>query len=54
MTTFGGLATPIAVFAAALLVAYLSLFPAAFAVSCARCRRAFGGPALLAGGAVAG
>ena len=33
MTTFGGLALPVAVFAAAVLVAYLSLFPAAFAVS---------------------
>jgi apolipoprotein N-acyltransferase len=33
MTTFGGLATPLAVFAAAVLVAYLSLFPAAFAVA---------------------
>jgi apolipoprotein N-acyltransferase len=32
MTTFGGLATPLAMFAAGLLVAYLSLFPAAFAV----------------------
>jgi apolipoprotein N-acyltransferase len=36
MTTFGGLAIPIAAFAAALLVAYLSLFPAAFAVVVAR------------------
>ncbi|HEX5475911.1 MAG TPA: hypothetical protein VFX12_14725, partial [Vicinamibacterales bacterium] len=32
MTSFGGLATPLAVFAATLLVAYLSLFPAAFSV----------------------
>jgi apolipoprotein N-acyltransferase len=31
MTTFGGLATPVAAFAALLLVAYLSLFPGAFA-----------------------
>jgi apolipoprotein N-acyltransferase len=30
MTTFGGLALPLAVFAAAVLVAYLALFPAAF------------------------
>lgn len=30
MVTFGGLSTPLAVFAAFLLVAYLSLFPAAF------------------------
>jgi apolipoprotein N-acyltransferase len=42
MTTFGGLATPIAVVAAALLVAYLSLFPAAFAVILAQFRASFG------------
>jgi apolipoprotein N-acyltransferase len=42
MTTFGGLATPLAVFAAAVLVAYLSLFPAAFAVLVSRSYRAFG------------
>jgi apolipoprotein N-acyltransferase len=42
MTTFGGLATPIAVFAALLLVAYLALFPAAFAVIVARLRRVLG------------
>jgi apolipoprotein N-acyltransferase len=42
MTTFGGLSTPLAVFAAALLIAYLSLFPAAFAVIQARLLRAFG------------
>ena len=42
MTTFGGLGLPIAVFAAALLVAYLSLFPAAFAVSLYRIRRTMG------------
>lgn len=36
MTTFGGLATPLAVFAALLLVAYLALFPAAFAAILAR------------------
>jgi apolipoprotein N-acyltransferase len=42
MTTFGGLAVPIAVFAAALLVAYLSLFPAAFAVIVARLVRSAG------------
>ena len=42
MTTFGGLATPVAVLVAALLVAYLSLFPAAFAVMLARLHRAFG------------
>lgn len=42
MTTFGGLATPVAIFAATVLVAYLSLFPAAFAVIFAKTRRAFG------------
>jgi apolipoprotein N-acyltransferase len=42
MTTFGGLATAFAVFAAALLVAYLSLFPAAFAMVLVRLRRSFG------------
>lgn len=47
MTTFGGLSTPIAVFAAAMLVAYLSLFPAAFALIFARCRRAYGTAALI-------
>ena len=43
MTTFGGLAVPIAVLAALLLVAYLSLFPALFAVAVARLARTFGG-----------
>lgn len=47
MTTFGGLAWPIAFVAAFLLVAYLSLFPAAFAVLLARSQRAFGPPALV-------
>ena len=42
MTTFGGLATPLAVFAAGVLVAYLSLFPAAFAVVFVRLHRALG------------
>ncbi|HSC28819.1 MAG TPA: apolipoprotein N-acyltransferase, partial [Vicinamibacterales bacterium] len=42
MTTFGGLPAPVAIFVASLLVAYLSLFPAAFAVSVARLRRALG------------
>jgi apolipoprotein N-acyltransferase len=46
MTTFGGLSTATAVLAAFLLVAYLSLFPAAFAVLLARSRRAFGAGAL--------
>ena len=47
MTTFGGLQPAVAVFAALLLVAYLSLFPAAFAVAVARMSRAFGPEALL-------
>jgi apolipoprotein N-acyltransferase len=42
MTTFGGLPTPVALFAAGLLVAYLSLFPAAFAVAVARLRTSLG------------
>jgi apolipoprotein N-acyltransferase len=42
MTMFGGLAIPIAVFAAAVLVAYLSLFPAAFAVIVVFLLRALG------------
>ena len=42
MTTFGGLAIPVAVLAAGLLVAYLSLFPAAFAVVVARLRTSLG------------
>lgn len=48
MTTFGGLSTPLAAFAAAVLVAYLSLFPAAFAVVQARLASTFGPAALLA------
>ncbi len=46
MTTFGGLAWPVAFIAAFLLVAYLSLFPAVFAMVLARCHRAFGASAL--------
>ena len=46
MTTFGGLSLPVAFVAAFLLVAYLSLFPAAFAVLLARSKRAFGTHAL--------
>src|SRR5204862_1357180 len=42
MTTFGGLATPVAAFAAAMLIAYLSLFPALFALVLSRLVRAFG------------
>ena len=45
MTTFGGLPAPIALLAAGLLVAYLSLFPAAFAVAVARLRTSLGVPA---------
>jgi len=47
MTTFGGLATPVAVFAAAVLVAYLALFPAAFALVTSRFRARFGSLGLL-------
>ncbi len=47
MTTFGGLAAPLAVLVGALLVAYLALFPAAFAVILARLHRRFGTHALL-------
>ncbi len=47
MTTFGGLATPVAVFAAALLVAYLALFPAIFALLTSRFRARFGSVGLL-------
>ncbi len=46
MTTFGGLSTVTAVFAAFLLVAYLALFPAAFAWALARSRRSLGSRAL--------
>jgi apolipoprotein N-acyltransferase len=42
MTTFGGLPMPVAILAAGLLVAYLSLFPAAFAVVVARLRGRLG------------
>lgn len=46
MTTFGGLAIPLAAFAASLLVAYLSLFPAAYAFVLARLTTSFGTAAL--------
>jgi len=46
MTTFGGLSTITAFLAALVLVAYLALFPAVFALLLARCRRTFGGAAL--------
>ena len=47
MTTFGGLPKAGAVFAAGVLVAYLSLFPAAFALILGRLHARFGRPALL-------
>jgi len=52
MTTFGGLNTPTATFAAAVLIAYLSLFPAAFAAIQSRLVAAFGRRALLAAPAI--
>jgi apolipoprotein N-acyltransferase len=47
MTTFGGLQTAVAAVAGLLLVAYLSLFPATFAVAVAHLSRRFGPDALL-------
>ena len=47
MTTFGGLPVAFALIAAALLVAYLSLFPAAFAIILSRLHQRFGTRALL-------
>jgi apolipoprotein N-acyltransferase len=47
MTTFGGMAAPLAVTAAAVLVAYLALFPAVFAMILSRLYRALGLRALL-------
>ena len=47
MTTFGGLSTALAVVAALLLVAYLSLFPGIFAIVLARLARALGPAAAL-------
>jgi apolipoprotein N-acyltransferase len=44
MATFGGLPMAVALPVAGLLVAYLSLFPAAFAVIIARLRRSLGVP----------
>ena len=52
MTTFGGLSTPLAAFAAAVLIAYLSLFPALFAMIQARVVRAFGRGWILAAPAI--
>ena len=47
MTTFGGLPLPVAIFAAGLLVAYLALFPAAFALLTSHFRARLGAPGLL-------
>jgi apolipoprotein N-acyltransferase len=47
MTTFGGLPPALSVFAAFLLVAYLSLFPAVFALIVARATRSLGVRAIL-------
>lgn len=47
MTTFGGLPAALAIVAAALLVAYLSLFPAAFALVLSRLRRSLGPRAVM-------
>ena len=47
MTTFGGLPPALSVFAALLLVAYLALFPAVFALLLARATRSFGARAIL-------
>lgn len=52
MTTFGGLPTALAIVAAGLLVAYLALFPAAFALILARLRRTLGPRALMLAPAV--
>ena len=52
MTTFGGLSTAVATFAAGVLIAYLSLFPAAFAVIQSRLVASFGRRALLAAPAI--
>jgi apolipoprotein N-acyltransferase len=47
MTTFGGLSTPLAAIAAALLIAYLALFPAVFALIQVRIVRAIGSAGVL-------
>jgi apolipoprotein N-acyltransferase len=52
LTTFGGMNTPVAVFAAAMGIAYLALYPALFAVIQARLIRALGKQALLMAPAV--
>ncbi len=52
MTTFGALSMALAVLAAALLVGYLALFPAVFALILSRLHRTFGPRALLLAPAV--
>jgi apolipoprotein N-acyltransferase len=52
MSAFGGLAVPLAVLVAGVLVAYLALFPAAFALILAHCYKAFGRRGLLLAPAV--
>jgi apolipoprotein N-acyltransferase len=52
MTTFGGLNTAVAAFAAAVLIAYLSLYPALFGLIQARLVRAMGKRAVLLSPAV--
>jgi apolipoprotein N-acyltransferase len=52
LTSFGGLSTPVAVFASAVGIAYLALYPAMFAVIQARLLRALGRSALLLAPAV--
>ncbi len=52
MTTFGGLSTPLATVAAALLIVYLSIFPAAFAAIQSQLTRRFGRRWVLAAPAV--
>ena len=52
LTTFGGMSTPVATFAAAMGIAYLALYPALFAVIQARLVRALGKQALLLSPAV--
>ena len=52
MTTFGGLNTAVAAFAAGVLIAYLSLYPALFAMVQSRLVRTLGRPALLMAPAV--
>jgi apolipoprotein N-acyltransferase len=46
-TSFGGLAVPVAMLVTGILVAYLALFPAAFALIVARIYRGLGAPGLL-------